>query len=84
MEDFHVAKFIQVKGHELGLFAIFDGHLGDSVPAYLQKHLFANILKEVGFFSIFPFLSVLFGLPEVGSLVYFNFKASYNLIPFSS
>ena len=66
MEDFHVAKFIQVKGHELGLFAIFDGHLGDSVPAYLQKHLFANILKEVGFFSIFPF-SVLFGLPDVGS-----------------
>lgn len=25
----------------------FDGHLGDSVPAYLQKHLFQNILKDV-------------------------------------
>lgn len=48
MEDYHVAKFVQVRGHELGLFAIYDGHLGDSVPAYLQKHLFANILKEVG------------------------------------
>lgn len=47
MEDYHVAKFAVLKGHELGLFAIFDGHLGDSVPSYLQKHLFANILKEV-------------------------------------
>lgn len=51
MEDYHVAKFVQVRGHELGLFAIYDGHLGDSVPAYLQKHLFANILKEVGLFK---------------------------------
>lgn len=47
MEDYHVAKFVQLKGQELGLFAIYDGHLGDSVPAYLQKHLFSNILKEV-------------------------------------
>lgn len=47
MEDYHVAKIVQLRGHELGLFAIFDGHLGDSVPAYLQKHLFSNILKEV-------------------------------------
>ncbi|XP_072994022.1 probable protein phosphatase 2C 41 isoform X3 [Typha latifolia] len=46
MEDYHVAKFMQMREHELGLFAIFDGHLGHSVPAYLQKHLFANILKE--------------------------------------
>lgn len=47
MEDFHVAKFVQLQGHELGLFAIYDGHLGDSVPNYLQKNLFSNILKEV-------------------------------------
>ncbi|XP_009599627.1 probable protein phosphatase 2C 9 [Nicotiana tomentosiformis] len=46
MEDYHVAKFVQIEGHELGLFAIYDGHLGDEVPSYLQKHLFANILKE--------------------------------------
>lgn len=46
MEDYHVAKFVNVHGHELGLFAIYDGHLGDSVPAFLQKHLFSNILKE--------------------------------------
>ncbi|XP_020586773.1 probable protein phosphatase 2C 9 isoform X2 [Phalaenopsis equestris] len=49
MEDYHVAKFVQIKGHELGLFAIFDGHLGDKVPLYLQKHLFNNILKEEAF-----------------------------------
>lgn len=48
MEDYHVSKFVKIQGHELGLFAIFDGHLGDTVPAYLQKHLFANILEEVG------------------------------------
>jgi serine/threonine protein phosphatase PrpC len=47
MEDYHVAKFVHEQGHELGLFAIYDGHLGDSVPAYLQKHLFPNILKDV-------------------------------------
>ncbi|XP_074284781.1 putative protein phosphatase 2C 9 [Silene latifolia] len=51
MEDYHVAKFVYVHGHELGLFAIYDGHLGDTVPGYLQKHLFANILKEEDFWS---------------------------------
>ncbi|XP_057470297.1 probable protein phosphatase 2C 9 isoform X2 [Actinidia eriantha] len=51
MEDYHVAKFIQIEEHELGLFAIFDGHLGDKVPAYLQKHLFDNILKEEEFWT---------------------------------
>lgn len=49
MEDYHVAKFVQIDEHELGLFAIYDGHLGDKVPAYLQKHLFSNILKEEEF-----------------------------------
>lgn len=47
MEDYHVAKLINVEGNELGLFAIFDGHKGDQVAAYLQKHLFSNILKDV-------------------------------------
>uniref|UniRef100_A0A5B6ZL06 protein-serine/threonine phosphatase n=1 Tax=Davidia involucrata TaxID=16924 RepID=A0A5B6ZL06_DAVIN len=51
MEDYHVANFMQIEEHELGLFAIYDGHLGDSVPAYLQKHLFANILKEDEFWT---------------------------------
>ncbi|XP_042401771.1 probable protein phosphatase 2C 9 [Zingiber officinale] len=51
MEDYHVAKFIHMRGQELGLFAIFDGHLGNNVPAYLQKHLFSNILKEEEFWT---------------------------------
>ncbi|KAK8518953.1 hypothetical protein V6N13_017790 [Hibiscus sabdariffa] len=51
MEDYHVAKFSQLRGHELGLFAIYDGHLGDSVPSYLQKHLFSNILKDEEFWT---------------------------------
>ncbi|XP_060198884.1 probable protein phosphatase 2C 9 isoform X1 [Lycium barbarum] len=49
MEDYHVAKFVQIEEHELGLFAIYDGHLGDDVPSYLQKHLFAKILEEEEF-----------------------------------
>ncbi|MCH94941.1 putative protein phosphatase 2C 10-like, partial [Trifolium medium] len=51
MEDYHVAKFVQTQGKELGLFAIYDGHLGDRVPSYLQKHLFSNILKEDEFWN---------------------------------
>ena len=47
MEDYHVAKFTQIKGHELGLYAIFYNHLGDSVASYMQKNLFAIILSEV-------------------------------------
>ena len=47
MEDYHVAKFVKIREKELGLFAIYDGHLGDRIPAYLQKNLFSNILKEV-------------------------------------
>ena len=35
MEDYHVAEFTQIKCHELGLYAIFDDHLGDSVALYL-------------------------------------------------
>ncbi|THU66941.1 hypothetical protein C4D60_Mb05t19470 [Musa balbisiana] len=51
IEDYHVAKFIHIRGQELGLFAVFDGHLGDSVPAYLEKHLFANIINEEEFWT---------------------------------
>ncbi|MQM16802.1 hypothetical protein Taro_049763 [Colocasia esculenta] len=49
MEDYHVAEHRYEKGHELGLYAIFDGHLGNSVPSYLKEHLFTNILKEPNF-----------------------------------
>ena len=47
MEDYHVLEFSHIKGHELGLYAIFDGHLGDSMASYVQKNLLANILSEV-------------------------------------
>ncbi|CAL9038828.1 probable protein phosphatase 2C 62 [Musa acuminata AAA Group] len=46
MEDYLVAEFKKVDDHELGLFAIFDGHLGHDVADYLRSHLFENILKE--------------------------------------
>ncbi|KAH1031575.1 hypothetical protein J1N35_043749 [Gossypium stocksii] len=46
MEDYHVAKFIQIQRHELGLFSIYDGHLGDIISSCLKKPLFPNILKK--------------------------------------
>ncbi|KAJ7298722.1 hypothetical protein O6H91_03G076000 [Diphasiastrum complanatum] len=49
LEDYFVAEYRSSGNHELGLFAIFDGHLGNSVPAFLQNHLFNNILNEPGF-----------------------------------
>lgn len=51
MEDYHVAEFRKVRGLELGLYAIFDGHLGENVASYLQKNLFRNILSEDEFWS---------------------------------
>uniref|UniRef100_A0A2P2MKT5 Protein phosphatase 2c n=1 Tax=Rhizophora mucronata TaxID=61149 RepID=A0A2P2MKT5_RHIMU len=51
MEDYHVAEYCMKKNHELGLFAIFDGHLGDSVPSYLRDNLFNNILEEPNFWN---------------------------------
>ncbi|VAH51179.1 unnamed protein product [Triticum turgidum subsp. durum] len=51
MEDYHVAEYKCDKNHELGLFAIFDGHLGDRVPSYLRANLFSNILKEPLFWT---------------------------------
>ncbi|RVX09287.1 putative protein phosphatase 2C 58 [Vitis vinifera] len=50
MEDCLVSEFKQVEDHELGLFGIFDGHLGHDVSNYLKTHLFDNILKEFGLF----------------------------------
>lgn len=51
MEDYVVADFKQVDDNELGLFAIFDGHLSQIIPNYLKKHLFENILNEPNFWT---------------------------------
>lgn len=60
MEDYVVAKFKEVDDNELGLFAIFDGHLSHEIPDYLCSHLFENILKEVMKFLIYNCLKVCF------------------------
>ncbi|XP_042499458.1 probable protein phosphatase 2C 44 isoform X2 [Macadamia integrifolia] len=51
MEDYHVAEYKNKKNHELGLFAIFDGHLGDCVPSYVKDNLFNNIIEEPNFWK---------------------------------
>lgn len=55
MEDYLVAEYRQVGEHDLGLFAIFDGHLGHTVPDFLRAHLFDNILSEVNVPLEMPF-----------------------------
>ncbi|KAK3007875.1 hypothetical protein RJ639_014797 [Escallonia herrerae] len=49
MEDCLVSKFEELDNNELGLFAIYDGHMGHDVAKYLQSYLFDNILKEHDF-----------------------------------
>ncbi|XP_022753275.1 probable protein phosphatase 2C 39 [Durio zibethinus] len=51
MEDYVVAEFKQVGDRELGLFAIFDGHMSHVIPDYLKSHLFDNILNEADFWT---------------------------------
>ncbi|KAF8100976.1 hypothetical protein N665_0212s0019 [Sinapis alba] len=51
MEDYIVADTKTVKGHKLGLYAIFDGHSGRDVADYLQNHLFDNILSQPDFWK---------------------------------
>ncbi|KAK6919093.1 PPM-type phosphatase-like domain [Dillenia turbinata] len=52
MEDYLVSEFKQVAdNNELGLFAVFDGHLGHKIANYLQSNLFDNILKQHDFWS---------------------------------
>lgn len=47
MEDYLVSELKMIDENELGLFAIYDGHMGHDVANYLQMHLFNNILKQV-------------------------------------
>ncbi|KAJ6333006.1 hypothetical protein OIU77_008959 [Salix suchowensis] len=51
MEDYVVAEFKEIDDNELGLFAIFDGHLSHIIPDYLRSHLFDTILKEPNFWT---------------------------------
>ncbi|CAM8954391.1 unnamed protein product [Rhodiola kirilowii] len=51
MEDYLVSDITKLGGNELGLFAIFDGHLGHDVASYLQVNLFQNILMEPDFWT---------------------------------
>lgn len=51
MEDYIVAEFKHAGDSELGLFAIFDGHMGHDVPVYLKEHLFDNILQQTTFLT---------------------------------
>ncbi|VFR01598.1 unnamed protein product [Cuscuta campestris] len=51
MEDYVVSMFKQVDDNDLGLFAIFDGHMGHDVANYLHLHLFDNILKQPDFWT---------------------------------
>ncbi|MED6216065.1 hypothetical protein PIB30_004095 [Stylosanthes scabra] len=51
MEDYLVSEFKHENDRELGLFAIFDGHLGHDVASYLQNHLLHNILNQHDFWS---------------------------------
>ncbi|CAI9088699.1 OLC1v1023104C2 [Oldenlandia corymbosa var. corymbosa] len=51
MEDYAFAQFKEVDDNELGLFAIFDGHLSQEIPDYLRSHLFDNILNEPDFWT---------------------------------
>lgn len=57
MEDYHVAEYRKTSGHVLGLFAIFDGHLGDRIPSYLKDNLFNNILEQVISINLFFLVS---------------------------
>lgn len=49
MEDYLVATCKKIEDHELGLYAIFDGHSGPKVAEYLQHRLFDNIRNQVTF-----------------------------------
>lgn len=49
IEDYHVARMQSFDGDEIGLFAVYDGHAGTEVAAYLEQRLFDNILVHPGF-----------------------------------
>lgn len=50
MEDYVVAETRKTGEQEIGLSLIFDGYECHEIPAYLQSHLFNNIMTEPDFF----------------------------------
>ncbi|KAK8675975.1 hypothetical protein V6N13_034033 [Hibiscus sabdariffa] len=46
VEDYVVVESRRIKGHDIGLYAIFDGHSGPDVAKYLPTHLFDKILDQ--------------------------------------
>lgn len=73
MEDYVFAQFKQVDDNELGLFAIFDGHLSHEIPDYLRSHLFNNILNEV-ILSYYYWMLDMYFVQSVQSSVKLKFK----------
>ena len=53
MEDFVVLETKRVNDHDVGMFAVYDGHLGHEVARYLQSNLLGNILDQVFMFMLF-------------------------------
>lgn len=51
MEDFAVSETKRINGHYVGLFAVYDGHLGHEVGQYLQANLLNNILNQTSFWT---------------------------------
>lgn len=51
MEDYIVCEIRGIREHDVGLFAVFDGHLGHEVSCYLQANLFNNILSQPAFWT---------------------------------
>ncbi|KAI5070283.1 hypothetical protein GOP47_0014626 [Adiantum capillus-veneris] len=51
MEDFAVSETRRIDGNRVGLFAIYDGHVGHEVAEYLQANLLNNILNQPSFWT---------------------------------
>ncbi|KAH7278709.1 hypothetical protein KP509_38G053300 [Ceratopteris richardii] len=51
MEDFAVSETKVIDDHDVGLFAIYDGHLGHEVAEYLHRNLLTNILNQPSFWT---------------------------------
>jgi protein phosphatase 1L len=49
IEDYHVARMQSFETNEIGLFAVYDGHAGTEVAAYLEQKLFDSILVHPDF-----------------------------------